>query len=152
MLAQTSPSAFSPAYLYLRDTNVSADVLRQVDHISVLCQRHDEASQGLRVKAIHGVALLPLLPLRKEATQPQEAEQDPHDARLVQVVGDSPGQRQRAGQLVEHLRLLAAPLSGCVPGSQLPLLAAAPAAGQQDAEPLSWSFFFIENFILTAIF
>lgn len=122
---------FSPLVLYLRDADVSADVLRQVDHVSFLRQRHDKAGQRLRVKTIHGVAVVFLLVSgREEAAQPQEAEQDPHDTGLVQVVGDPPGQRQRVGQLVEHLRLLAAPVSGCVPGSQLPLRAAAPAAGQ----------------------
>lgn len=113
---------------------MSADVLRQVDHISVLRQCHDEAGQGLRVKTIHGVVVFLLFSGREEAAQPQEAEQDPHDARLVQMVGDSPGQRQRLRQLVKHLSFLAAPVSGCVPRSQLPLLAAAPAAGQQDTQ------------------
>lgn len=112
---------------------MSADIVRQVDHISILRQRHDEAGQSLRVKTIHRVAVdFLLVSGREEFAQPQEAEQDPHDAGLVQVVGDSPGQRQRVAQLVEHLCLLAAPVSGSVPGSQLPLLTAALAAGQRE--------------------
>lgn len=134
--------------LYLRDADVPADVLRQVDHISVLRQRHDEAPQSLRVKTIHGVVQVVVLGGgRVEAAQPQEAEQHPHDARLVQVVGDPPGQRQRVGQLVEHLRLLAAPLPGRVPRSQLPLLAVAPAAAKKKRF-FHWMFFGL-SFLLT---
>lgn len=136
--------------LYLRDADVLADVLRQVDHISVLRQRHDEAGQRLQVKTIHGVLVL-LVSGREEVAQPQEAEQDPQDARLVQVVGDPPGQRQHVGQLVEHLRLLAAPLSGRVPRSELPLLGAAPAAGREDTHSLFFHWMLVSSFRISFI-
>lgn len=34
--------------------------------------------------------------------------------------------RQRVGELIEHLRLLTPPVSGCIAGAQLPLLRTAP--------------------------
>lgn len=58
---------------------------------------------------------------------PQEAEGDSHDGGFVQVGGDSAGERQCAGELVKHLRLLTPPTSGRIPRTQLPLLRAGPA-------------------------
>lgn len=42
------------------------------------------------------------------------------------MVGDSPGQWQSAGKLIKHLGLLTASASGCVTGTQLPLLGTGP--------------------------
>lgn len=47
--------------MYLCDADVFADVLRQVDHVSLLCHHHDEAGQSLRVESIHWIFLLLLL-------------------------------------------------------------------------------------------
>lgn len=63
----------------------------------------------------------------EELAHPQEAERDSHDGRLVQMGGHPARQRQRVGQLVEHLRLLTAPVSGGIAGAQFPLLRTAPA-------------------------
>lgn len=63
----------------------------------------------------------------EEAAHPQEAQEDSHDARFVQMVGNSPGQWQSAGKLIKHLGLLTASAPGCVTGTQLPLLGTGPA-------------------------
>lgn len=43
--------------LYLCEADVSADVFRQVDHVSLLGQHHDESSQRLRVESVHWIFL-----------------------------------------------------------------------------------------------
>ncbi|TNN77802.1 hypothetical protein EYF80_012100 [Liparis tanakae] len=60
--------------------------------------------------------------LEDQVVHPQEAEGDSHDGGLVQVGADSAGERQRAGQVIEHLRLLAPPTSGRITRAQLSLL------------------------------
>lgn len=61
----------------------------------------------------------------------QEADGEPHDGGLVQVGADAVGQRQLVGQLVEDLRLFAAPASRRVPRLLLAALRAAPATNTQ---------------------
>ena len=57
----------------------------------------------------------------------QEADGEPHDGGLVQVGGEAVGEGQLAGQLVEHLRLLAPPAARRITGLLLAPLRAAPA-------------------------
>lgn len=52
----------------------------------------------------------------------QVADGEPHDGGLVQAGTDAVGQRKLLGQLVEHLRLFAAPASRRVPRLLLPAL------------------------------
>lgn len=62
----------------------------------------------------------------------QEAEGDPHDGGFVQVGADSTGERQSAGQLIEHLRLLTPSTSGRIARTQLPLLRTGAARGKKE--------------------
>lgn len=57
---------------------------------------------------------------------PQEADGQPHDGGLVQVGAHTVWQGQFMSQLIEDLRLLAAPASCRIPGLFLPPLRAAP--------------------------
>lgn len=57
----------------------------------------------------------------------QEADGEPHDGGLVQVSADAVGQRQLVGQVVEHLRLFAAPTASRIARLFLSPLRAAPA-------------------------
>ena len=67
----------------------------------------------------------------------QEADGEPHDGGLVQVGGEAVGERQLAGQLVEHLRLLAPPAARRVPGLLLAPLRAAPAGRKREQVSLA---------------
>lgn len=69
----------------------------------------------------------------QQLLHPQEAEGDPHDAGLVQVGADSARERQSAGELVKHLRLLTAATSGRVTGAQLSLFRTGPAGGRRES-------------------
>lgn len=69
----------------------------------------------------------------QQLLHPQEAEGDPHDAGLVQVGADFARERQSAGELIKHLRLLAATTSGRVARTQLSLLRTGPAGGRRES-------------------
>lgn len=64
----------------------------------------------------------------------QEADGQPHDGGLVQVGADAGGQRQLVGELVEDLRLFAAPGARRIAGLLLAPLRAAPAPRNRGAE------------------
>lgn len=76
----------------------------------------------------HGGSFLTRL---QEAVHPQVAESHSHDGGFVQVGGDSARKRQRVGELVKHLGLLAPPTSGRVTRTQLPLLRTGPEGGRR---------------------
>lgn len=65
-------------------------------------------------------------PTWAEVVHAKEAERHPHDGGLVQVGGDSAGEGQGVGQLVEQLCLLTPPAARRIPGTHLPLIRTRP--------------------------
>lgn len=61
-----------------------------------------------------------------EAVHAQVADCEAHDGGLVQVRADAARKGQSVRQLVQHLRLLAAPTAGRIPRLLLPQLGARP--------------------------
>jgi hypothetical protein len=73
-----------------------------------------------------------------EAVHAQVADCEAHDGGLVQVRADAARKGQSVRQLVQHLRLLAAPAAGRVPRLLLPQLGVRPVGRKWHATGRTW--------------